>query len=179
MFDLPCGVRLRAFEPSPPSTTTTSDLDNILALHHDTVLAPLITQRFIVPRGTKLKDEFKDAIENQTEMFCIIESMPVSTESTSAPASAPTDGKPSARHVAWDHDTPRFVGFTVLWAYPERGVRHSLFSLALLPEAQGKGIGTAVTRFMLDHAFVHLYMHRISLAVFEGNDKALAVYRKW
>ncbi len=179
MFDLPCGVRLRAFEPSPPSGTTTSDLDNILAIHHDTVLAPLITQRFLVPRGNKLKDEFKDAIENQTEMFCIIESIPASPELTSDPAPAPTDGKPPMHRVAWNHETPRFLGFTALWAFPERGLRHSLFSLVLVHEAQGKGIGTAVTRFVVDHAFTHLYMHRISLAVFEGNDKALAVYRKW
>ena len=179
MFDLPCGVRLRAFEPSPPSGTTISDLDNILAIHHDTVLASLITQRFLVPRGNKLKDEFKDAIENQAEMFCIIESIPAPPESTSDPEPATTGGKPPVRRVAWNHDTPRFLGFAALWAYPERGVRHSLFSLVLVHEAQGKGIGTAVTRFVVDYAFIHLYMHRISLAVFEGNDKALAVYRKW
>ncbi|KJA22154.1 hypothetical protein HYPSUDRAFT_77508 [Hypholoma sublateritium FD-334 SS-4] len=134
--------------------------------------------RFIVPRGAKLKDEFKDAIENQTEMFCIIDTMPISSESTSTTETAPTDGQPAARRVAWYHDTPRFVGFTALWAHPERGIRRSEFSLVLLPEAQGKGIGTAVTRSMLDHAFIHLYMHRIWLAVFEGNDKAIAVYRK-
>ncbi|KJA23695.1 hypothetical protein HYPSUDRAFT_137420 [Hypholoma sublateritium FD-334 SS-4] len=104
--------------------------------------------------------------------------MPASPASTVPADPAPTGTQAPAGRVAWAHDAPRFVGFTVLWAFPERGVRHSLFSLVLLPEAQGKGIGTAVTRFVLEHAFVHLYMHRISLAVFEGNDAALAVYRK-
>lgn len=48
--------------------------------------------------------------------------------------------------------------------------------ILLLPAAQGRGIGTAVTCFVLDHVFVHLNMHRISLAVFEDNNHARAVY---
>lgn len=182
MFDLPCGVRLRAFRPSVSSSSssnpsTTSDIDNIIGIYNDPALAPLVTQRLLVPRGEKLKDEFQKAIDNDAEMFCIIESMPIaSSTSSSAPAPA---GQSPARHIAWDHDTPRFVGFTALWAGAERAHRHSSFSLVLLPEAHGKGVGTAVTRFMLDHAFVHLNMHRISLSAFEGNDNALAVYRKW
>ncbi|KJA18760.1 hypothetical protein HYPSUDRAFT_44924 [Hypholoma sublateritium FD-334 SS-4] len=183
MFELPCGVRLRAFRPSASSSSATSntsiisDIDNIIGIYNDPTLAPLVTQRLLVPRGGKLKDEFQKAIDNDAEMFCIIESMPVSSSSTSSPAPAPT-GQSPARRVAWDHDTPRFVGFTALWAGAERAHRHSSFSLVLLPEAHGKGVGTAVTRFMLDHAFVHLNTHRISLSAFEGNDIALTVYRK-
>ena len=178
MFELPCGVRLRAFRPAASSSSSNpsniSDIDNIIGIYNDPTLAPLVTQRLLVPRGEKLQNEFQKAIENDAEIFCIIESMP---------ADAPSEPSPTnllpVRRVTWDHDAPRFVGFTALWAGAERAHRHSSFSLVLLPEAHGKGVGTAVTRFMLNHAFVHLNMHRISLSAFEGNDNALAVYRKW
>ena len=157
MFDLTCGVRLRAFR-----SETDLDLDSILSLYNDTRVAPLISERFVIPRGQKLKDEFKDLIEKSAEMFCIIETIPPSP-SESAPQSTPL---------------PQFIGITGLWGRLERGHRHVNYSIVLIPEVWGKGFGTAITKFMIDYAFHHLNMHRISLEVYEGNDRAATVYRK-
>jgi RimJ/RimL family protein N-acetyltransferase len=154
MFDLNCGVRLRAFRAE-------TDLDSIQNLYNDTSVAPLISELFVIPRGQKLKDEFKELIEKSAEMFCIIETIPSSSES--GPASV---------------TLPRFMGITGLWGRLERGHRHVNYSIVLVPEFWGKGFGTAITEFMVDYAFHHLNMHRISLEVYEGNDRAAAVYRK-
>ncbi len=44
-------------------------------------------------------------------------------------------------------------------------------------DAWGRGYGTEATRLMLDHAFGTLRLHRIALAVFEFNERAIRAYR--
>lgn len=158
MFDLKSGVRLRAFrEPE--------DLDNIVEFYNDIRVAPLITERFMIPRGNSLKEEYKDLItKGNPDMFCIIETLP----SYYGNSESNEDTKKA----------PEFVGFTAFLAHREQGHRHTSFSLVLRPEFWNKGIGKDVTEFMTDHAFLHLNMHRISLEVYQGNERAAAVYSK-
>ncbi|KAF8899797.1 acyl-CoA N-acyltransferase [Gymnopilus junonius] len=156
MFDLKCGIQLRAFQ-----TTPTDDLEGILSAYNNTEVAPQITERFIIPRGQKLKDEFKELIETKAEMFCTIETTPPKTQ---------LEGD--------EKHEPRYVGFTALWAAPQPGQRYSKYSIVLLPEFWNKGYGQVITKFMVDYAFLNLNMHRISLEVYEGNDRATAVYKK-
>jgi len=168
MFDLNCGIRLRAFR-APPA----SDLDGILSLYNNPKVAPLITERYLIPRGEKLKEEFKEIIDKNSEMFCIIETIP----STCPPANASENQALDAKDTS--SSEPQFVGITGLWAHMERGNRHSNYSIVLLPEFWGKGYGKEITKFMVDHAFLHLNMHRISLEVYEGNERAMTVYKKY
>jgi len=123
-------------------------------------VAPLITNQFMVPRGEKFKETFKNQIEEGSEMFCIIETI----------ASPTSESSPS--------DIPQFVGFTALWANSERGSRNSTFAIALVPRFWSKGYGTEITKFMINHAFVHMNMHRVSLQVYEGNDRAISLYER-
>jgi len=151
MFDLSCGVRLRGLL-HPPSP----DLDNVLSMYNNIQLAPLIAESFIVPRGQKLKEKMKEAIESDSvEMFCIIETIPEGL-----------------------YALPNFVGITALWVHGERGNRHSTFAIGLMPAFWSKGYGTEITKFVVNHAFMQLNMHRISLEVFEGNERAISVYKR-
>ena len=43
-------------------------------------------------------------------------------------------------------------------------------------DAWGQGYGTEATRLMVDHAFGTLHLHRVSLAVFEFNERAIRAY---
>lgn len=43
-------------------------------------------------------------------------------------------------------------------------------------DAWGRGFGTEATRLMLDHAFTVLGLHRVALAVFEFNERAIRSY---
>jgi RimJ/RimL family protein N-acetyltransferase len=42
----------------------------------------------------------------------------------------------------------------------------------------GQGYGTEATRLMLAHAFLTMGIHRVSLAVFAFNERAIRSYRK-
>ena len=42
----------------------------------------------------------------------------------------------------------------------------------------GRGYGTEATRLMLEHAFSSLGLHRVALAVFEFNERAVRAYRR-
>src|SRR5919107_1358942 len=42
----------------------------------------------------------------------------------------------------------------------------------------GKGYGTEATQLMLEHAFAHLGLHRVALAVFSFNERAIRSYEK-
>jgi RimJ/RimL family protein N-acetyltransferase len=46
------------------------------------------------------------------------------------------------------------------------------------PDAWGHGYGTEATQLMVDHAFETLGLHRISLNVFEFNERAIRAYRR-
>lgn len=46
------------------------------------------------------------------------------------------------------------------------------------PDCWGLGYGTEATELMLDHAFGALGLHRVGLAVFEFNERAIRSYRK-
>ncbi len=45
-------------------------------------------------------------------------------------------------------------------------------------DAWGHGYGTEATRLMVDHAFGTLGLHRVSLNVFEFNERAIRAYRR-
>lgn len=45
-------------------------------------------------------------------------------------------------------------------------------------DAWGHGFGTEATRLMIEHAFGTLGLHRIALAVFEFNERAIRSYRR-
>src|SRR6478672_10701732 len=46
------------------------------------------------------------------------------------------------------------------------------------PDAWGRGYGTEATQLMVDHAFGTLGLHRVSLYVFEFNERAIRAYRR-
>ncbi len=72
----------------------------------------------------------------------------------------------------------RLIGFValdeVLWS-------HRLAWLAIgigEPEARGMGYGSEAMRLILRYAFEELNLHRVSLNVFEYNQRAVRVYEK-
>lgn len=74
-------------------------------------------------------------------------------------------------------ETGTFVGFVSLrWEGPAVG-RDAHVALALHRSFRGKGYGSEVMRWTVQHGFRMMGLHRISLGVFESNASALALCR--
>ncbi|KQU86027.1 GNAT family N-acetyltransferase [Ensifer sp. Root31] len=57
--------------------------------------------------------------------------------------------------------------------------RRASFAIGIFnPKLLGQGLGTAVTKLVLAHAFGALGLHRVSLRVLAFNERAIASYRK-
>lgn len=74
--------------------------------------------------------------------------------------------------------TGEFMGYSMIWQPNGAKNRSGMFGIGLLPQYWGKGYGTEVTKFIVDYAFRWLGLHRIALGVFEGNERAIAIYKK-
>jgi len=56
--------------------------------------------------------------------------------------------------------------------------RHAEVGIALLPEARGRGVGTAALRQLVEFGFRRRNLRRLHLIVIESNRAAIAAYRK-
>ena len=80
-----------------------------------------------------------------------------------------------AIHLA---DTDRLIGtcaFSQLDGYNGSALFHITIGE---PDCWGRGYGSEATALMLEHAFGPLGLHRVALAVFEYNERAIRAYRK-
>ncbi len=76
-----------------------------------------------------------------------------------------------------DNATGTWVGEVVLNDW-DAGNESCNFRILVGPRGRDRGLGTEATRLLLDHAFTHLPLHRISLGVYAFNPRALRVYEK-
>jgi RimJ/RimL family protein N-acetyltransferase len=80
---------------------------------------------------------------------------------------------------AEDDSDDRFVGYVLLQLeQPQSTRRDAVLAIALSPEWWGRGYGTEALRWTVDHAFRMLGLHRMSLAVMDCNEAAIALYKK-
>ncbi|KAL1662547.1 acyl-CoA N-acyltransferase [Schizophyllum commune] len=56
--------------------------------------------------------------------------------------------------------------------------RDAEMGIVLHENVRGKGYGTQVVRWVVEHAFLQLGLHRVSLGMMGGNAHALALYKK-
>ncbi|PRB71267.1 GNAT family protein [Arthrobacter sp. MYb213] len=69
------------------------------------------------------------------------------------------------------------VGSVSLFEFDELA-RHAEVGIALVPEARGKGIGTASISQIVEFAFVRCNLRRVHLEVIESNFGAIRAYEK-
>lgn len=80
--------------------------------------------------------------------------------------------------AAWIIDSDGLIGEVRLDNIDRHDMRAS-FAIGILdPIRLGQGLGTAVTKLVLAHAFGALGLHRVSLRVLAFNGRAIACYRK-
>ncbi|KAF9468602.1 acyl-CoA N-acyltransferase [Collybia nuda] len=126
-----------------------TDLDNLILLYNDPLVAIHITEDFVVPRNVNNFGKILEMVENSL-MFCMVE----------------------------ERVGGAFVGWSAILPMSDAKNRNAAFGLAFLPHFWHKGYGMEVGTFLVDYAFRCLAMHRVSLSVFEGNDRAIALYKR-
>ncbi|KAJ4478511.1 acyl-CoA N-acyltransferase [Lentinula aciculospora] len=151
-------LQLRGFE--------SSDARRILDLWNNVDVQPAISNEYIVPRGPKFMDKIAAWVEDAV-MFLTIETRAMSGSSDET-VNQPEHSLTTER---------QFVGTTsITMSHPKN--RDGIFGITLEPEFWGRGYGEEVTRFVVAYCFHSLGLHRISLMVFGGNERALNLYEK-
>lgn len=80
--------------------------------------------------------------------------------------------------AAWIIDRDGLIGEVRLDNIDQHD-RRATFAIGILDRKMlGQGIGTAVAKLVLGHAFGELALHRVSLRVLAFNERAIASYRK-
>lgn len=126
-----------------------SDQENLLSLYNDTRVVTYITEGYVVPRSADTAEKIMAMVKDSV-MFCILEEL----------------------------NSSSFVGFSAILPMNEPKNRNATFGIALSPPFWHKGYGWEVGNFMVGYAFRSMASHRVSLTVFEGNDRAIALYKR-
>lgn len=72
------------------------------------------------------------------------------------------------------------VGNAGLTAFPHQRRRHAVnMGIAVLPQSQGQGVGSALMAAVLDYADNWAHILRVELNVFTDNAAAIALYKKF
>ncbi len=87
-------------------------------------------------------------------------------------------GRGSLALAIHERPTDRLIGTCALSQLdPDNG--SALFHITIgEKDTWGRGYGTEATQLMVDHAFGTLGLHRVALAVFEYNERAIRAYRR-
>ncbi|OAX42327.1 acyl-CoA N-acyltransferase, partial [Rhizopogon vinicolor AM-OR11-026] len=126
-----------------------SDLDDLITLRNDARVTLRVTADPVTPQPTKYKEFLKTLAENSTIWFTIVLK-----------------------------ETGKFMGYcNIKWIEPAKN-RDGVLGISMFPKFWGMGYGTEAATFIVDHAFRALGVQRVSLNVFEGNEAAIAVYKK-
>ncbi|KAF5373893.1 hypothetical protein D9758_000790 [Tetrapyrgos nigripes] len=161
MFEISERLTIRPFKET--------DLDHFLDLSNDVRVQPTLTTDYVVPHGPKHKDELKKILE--TAIFCgIIETREAKSQSQSEPQSESDSTSPKKPDKEW-------VGITSIHSTVRKN-RDGMWGIVLDPKHWNRGYGTEVTTWMVDYAFQWLNMNRVSLSVYEGNPRAIDLYKR-
>jgi RimJ/RimL family protein N-acetyltransferase len=127
-----------------------TDIERIIGLYNDPVIAPYITHGFVVPRNPENFDKTLQKLK-ESIMFCVVERLGGSNP---------------------------FVGFTCFLPQANPKDRDLTFAIAIHQHFWHRGYGSEITRFMTNYGFRSLAAHRVSLTVVEGNDRAIGLYKR-
>ncbi|KAJ3505463.1 hypothetical protein NLJ89_g7401 [Agrocybe chaxingu] len=129
--------------------TRPSDDEDMLKLYNDERVAPWITEGYLVPKQPGYMEKIRTFVDSAL-LFVVLE----------------------------EKETGAFVGATGFVHQPEPKNRNAVIFIALAQAHWSKGYGFEAMNFLIDYAFHAMNQHRVSLTVFEGNDRAIDLYRR-
>lgn len=163
-----------------------SDLDLLHALWNDPQVQRTGTNESVVPRTPKWARDTLPAQIETSLLHVIVEVTDPSAhgeDNGAAAKGAEMEDGARASGLRFGADAnkyaedEKFVGYCLL-QMPNAKNRDAGLAIALLPRWWGRGFGTEVVHWIVDYGFENLGLHRISLAVMDGNDRAVSLYKK-
>ncbi|KAF9062318.1 acyl-CoA N-acyltransferase [Rhodocollybia butyracea] len=154
-------LRLRGFE--------ISDARSIFDLRNNPSVRPMMANQPYVPWGPNFIEKTAAKAEDAV-MYLIIETKGKGSDS---------EGRANGENRGDELEgvgAREFVGTTsITITRPLK--RDGIFIIMLSPKFWGRGYGEEVTRWVVDYTFRSLGLHRLSLGVFDGNERAKKMYR--
>ena len=147
-----------------------SDLALLHALWNDPQVQRTGTNEGVVPRGPKWARDTLPA-QMETSLLHVI------IEVTDPSAHEPRGEDDGAARKGAEVEGEKFVGCCLL-QMPNAKNRDAALAIVLVPRWWGRGFGAEAVRWTVDCGFENPGLHRISLAVMDGNDRAVSLYTK-
>lgn len=160
----------------------------------DLLSAPYVQRTgpaYVVPKGPALRKLIPNIPDTSLISFIVevkdSEPLPAGEDVTGANSNSDdTTGSgdseerkgDTSKSAATLHADLRFVGIVSLLRSPLAKSRDSELALALHERYWGRGYGTELIRWLTNYAFDQLALHRVSLHVMEGNERAVKMYKK-
>jgi putative acetyltransferase len=85
---------------------------------------------------------------------------------------------PGSLSIVAEHDS-KIIGSAGLHRYPGRRSHAAALGMAVRDDCQGKGVGTALLRELIDAADNWLGLKRIELTVYTDNERAIRLYQRF
>jgi RimJ/RimL family protein N-acetyltransferase len=154
-----------------------SDIDLLLALWNDPRVQMTGTNDYNVPRSTKWATDVLVEQMQSSLLAVIIEvkEVPLDSVRPESGVACPRNVRRPGDEDRWPDDE-KFVGYLLLQMGTPKN-RDANLAIALLPGWWGHGFGTEAVRWGVNYGFHNLGLHRVSLAVMDGNERAIQLYK--
>jgi RimJ/RimL family protein N-acetyltransferase len=135
---------------------------------------------YAVPLGSKWKERIKEMPDKALLNIVIEAKKPLEdkadADGTTAKQPEGTGSAPDDKEREKRREDELFVGYIGLqMTFPKN--RDAELGIALDARWWGRGFGTEVMRWVVDYAFENLGLHRVTLGVLDGNERAIALYK--
>lgn len=148
-----------------------SDGDRLFELVSDPRVQQMVNVDYLVPQGNKARKRLAEAPDSRLFVAVLEVRESAGGEATATPKADETSEERKRR------EDEVFVGtFTLFSTLPKD--RDAMIGIAISPKWWGRGYGTESMEWLINYGFEQLGLHRVSLMVLEGNDRAINLYKK-
>lgn len=152
-----------------------SDLDLLLALWNDPQVQSTGTRDYSTPKTTRwAMDVLVPQLQNSL-LAVMIELKELPPDFFVDHPAGSRRSRIQGEQGRWPDDD-KFVGYLLLQMGAPKN-RDATLAVALFPYWWGRGFGKEAVRWAVDYGFRNLGLHRVSLVVMDGNERAIRLYK--
>jgi len=158
-----------------------TDLELIHELTNDPRVLRTLTTSYIVPATPKFTQDKMGPLWENSLAFFVLEAKEgdgaAKDEEPLPNRGEVGEGRISKGDTTGKADATKWAGFVSLRMSSPKN-RDADLGIAVQPRWWGRGFGTEAVQWIVDYAFNNLALHRVTLEVVDGNDRAVSLYKK-